>query len=77
MDNTIKNQQPKPFFMLNGESRLCAGALTPASLIEELGLPLQTLVVELNGAIVKKENYALVAIKPGDQVEIIRFVGGG
>ena len=77
MGNTIKNQRARPFFTLNGESRPCAGPLTPASLIEELGLPLQALVVELNGAIVKKENYALVAIKPGDQVEIIRFVGGG
>ena len=77
MDHTKKTPKPPPFFTLNGEYRPYAGPLTTALLLDELDIPLQALVVELNGTIVKKENYASTAIKPGDQVEIIRFVGGG
>ncbi len=33
--------------------------------------------VEINREIVPKASYAETVIKPGDQVEIINFVGGG
>jgi sulfur carrier protein len=34
-------------------------------------------VAEINGAIVKKEQFPELKLKNGDTVEVIRFVGGG
>jgi sulfur carrier protein len=33
--------------------------------------------VEYNGGIVTRDEYASIALKPGDRMEILRFVGGG
>jgi sulfur carrier protein len=35
------------------------------------------IVVEVNGIIVKKEDYQTMAFHDNDEVEILRFVGGG
>ena len=34
-------------------------------------------VVELNGTIIKKDDFTTTLIKPADTVEVISFVGGG
>ena len=34
-------------------------------------------VVEVNGSIVKRENFGAVVFNDNDRVEILRFVGGG
>jgi len=35
------------------------------------------IAVEVNGTIVHREEYAATAVKEGDTIEIVRFVGGG
>lgn len=63
--------------MLNGKPKDIASAATVASLLEQLGLDRQQVVVERNAAIVARQSYAGEAIQDGDTIEIIHFVGGG
>lgn len=61
---------------LNGEQRALT-AHTLAALLEELDLPAGTLVAEVNGVIVAPADFSATVLKPGDRIELIRFVGGG
>jgi thiamine biosynthesis protein ThiS len=68
------------FFMqiqLNGSSKTIPEAMTVAGLVQELGVPSASVVIELNRAILQPDSYATVLLQDNDQVEIIRFVGGG
>lgn len=62
---------------LNGSTRTIAPATTVDGLVRELGIPSASVVIELNRAIVQPGSYATVYLQENDQVEIIRFVGGG
>jgi len=62
---------------LNGSTRTISEAMTVAGLVLELGVPLTSVVIELNRAILQPDSYATVLLQNNDQVEIIRFVGGG
>ena len=46
-------------------------------LIEHFDLKPGSVVVEKNGAIVKRERFEDEGLKDGDVLEIVRFVGGG
>ncbi|MGN1432740.1 MAG: sulfur carrier protein ThiS [Ruminococcus sp.] len=61
---------------INGEKIEKAEILLTAYL-EENGINPQRIAVELNGEILPKSQYADTAIKDGDVVEIVNFVGGG
>ena len=61
---------------VNGETReTAAGALD--NLLEELSLTGIPIVAEVNGKIVKPEDFAATPIDAGDRIELVRFVGGG
>jgi len=62
---------------LNGSTKTIPPATTVAGLVQELGVPLTSVVIELNRAIIQPDSYATVLLQNNDQVEIIRFVGGG
>ena len=62
---------------LNGSTKTITEAMTVAGLVQELGVPLTSVVIELNRAIIQPDSYATVLLQNNDQVEIIRFVGGG
>lgn len=67
-----------PVLHVNGEERDCPAL--PASLlalVESLGVKPQTVVAEVNGAIVPREAYARTPLADGDRVELVRFLGGG
>ena len=52
----------------------------PASVrgaLETLGLLSRPVAVELNGNLVRRADQETTALKPGDRVEIVSFVGGG
>ncbi len=51
--------------------------MTVTGLLQELGVPSASVVIELNRAILQPDSYATVLLQNNDQVEIIRFVGGG
>ncbi len=62
---------------VNGDSRPLANGQTLTALIEELGLAPETVAVELNREIVRRNEYAEIELKAGDKLEIVRFVQGG
>ncbi len=63
---------------LNGEARQFDPPLTDvASLLEALDLEGKPVVVELNRDPVLPTDYALVQVRDGDSVEIVRIAAGG
>ncbi|MDR1745013.1 MAG: sulfur carrier protein ThiS [Planctomycetota bacterium] len=65
---------------VNGEDREYAAGAFPASvgdLVCSLGLDVKMVVAEVNGDIVGRSNLAAHPLRPGDVVELVRFVGGG
>jgi sulfur carrier protein len=61
----------------NGEPRNFESLSTLAELIDALGLKGDRVAVELNRAIVSREDWPSTAVKDGDKLEIVHFVGGG
>jgi sulfur carrier protein len=51
------------------------GTLT--ELLEQLGINQATVVAEVDGKIVERENFAQTQLSSGQNVELVRFVGGG
>ena len=62
---------------LNGEIKTVQDNITVLGLLEFLHIQHQRVAVELNESIVKKDNYGSTAIKNGDILEIVSFMGGG
>ena len=61
---------------VNGQS-LESRADTLSVLLEELSLKGAPLVAEVDGVIIKPEDFALTPIRGGERIELVRFVGGG
>lgn len=51
--------------------------MTVAQLLAHLKLPGKKVAVERNRAIVSKSTFDTQVLEPGDQIEIIHFIGGG
>jgi len=62
---------------LNGEKKNIPDALTVQGFLEFLNIQHQRVAVELNQEIVKKDRYGSTALKEGDSLEIVSFMGGG
>ncbi len=62
---------------LNGELRSVPAAQPLTELIEGLGLPPQTALVEHNGQAVFRRDWELIHLAEGDRLEIMRVVAGG
>jgi len=63
--------------MVNGDPMDLEDGATAAALLEQLKLNPGLVVVELNLNILKRDELTKSALKEGDQVEIVHFVGGG
>jgi sulfur carrier protein len=63
--------------LLNGDPYPIDGQLQLLALLDRLKMRQGRVAVEINREIVPKANYAQTVIKPGDNVEVINFVGGG
>lgn len=50
---------------------------TLAELAARKGLAGKALIIELNGRIIKEEQWASLALNQGDRLELLSFVGGG
>jgi thiamine biosynthesis protein ThiS len=61
---------------LNGADRE-TGAETVAGLLEELGLPRQTVLIEQNGEPLKREAWDHAPLRNGDALEVLRVAAGG
>ena len=62
---------------INGEEKSVAEGQTVAELLEVLKVSNQTAIVEYNRKILDKNNYETTALREGDELELVRFVGGG
>jgi thiamine biosynthesis protein ThiS len=62
---------------LNGEPYEIAGPVTISALLAHLNIDPRIVAVEHNVAIVKRQQYDRTLVNDGDEVEIVRFVGGG
>jgi thiamine biosynthesis protein ThiS len=62
---------------LNGDPYELAGPATVLQLLQHLDIDPRIVAVEHNLTIVKRDRYATTTVNEGDNVEIVRFVGGG
>jgi sulfur carrier protein len=61
---------------INGEESEMATGTTVAQLLEQLKFTPRNVAVELNRRLLRSDRYE-TALKDGDAVEIVTFVGGG
>jgi sulfur carrier protein len=67
--------------LVNGEERSFPETspvpFTLAALVETLGMKSDRVAVELNREIAPRDSWSQIALKDGDRLEIVHFVGGG
>lgn len=62
---------------VNGESRELSGPLSLAELVTQLDMPAARIAVELNRAVVRRNDWDTTMLNDDDRIEIVHFVGGG
>ncbi len=62
---------------LNGETRAFDAPVSVAGLLWQIGLDTRKVAVERNEEIVPRSAYPQTWLAPGDQLEIVHFIGGG
>lgn len=62
---------------VNGEARALPDGIDVAGLLAELKLAGKPVAVEVNRDVVPRGEHARVALKAGDEVEVVTLVGGG
>lgn len=63
--------------LLNGESREWREPRSVAALLADLGIDTRMVAVERNRVVVKRTHYDQTLVEPGDEIEVVSFVGGG
>ena len=72
------NLEPIVRIQINGDLReFPQSSLSLNELLDTLSLPQPRIAVELNKTIVPRSQWEKTALKDGDQIEIVHFVGGG
>lgn len=62
---------------LNGKPTDLTEGITLGELVVQLGLEAERVAIEVNEDVVPRKTFAEIAVKPGDRIEIVTFVGGG
>jgi sulfur carrier protein len=62
---------------LNGEKIDARDAQTVAELVERFQLPPQTILIEHNGAALRRNEWPERPLHEGDRIELLRVVAGG
>ena len=63
--------------IINGQERELKQIDNLAALINELGMRVDRVAVELNCELISRDRWAATAVQHGDRLEIVHFVGGG
>lgn len=63
--------------IINGEEHNLEKETSVTDLVGKFSLKKESVAVELNLNIVKKDKYDATFVKEGDKIEIVHFVGGG
>jgi len=61
----------------NGRELIVEDGSTIAGLLGRRGLNPDTVIVEYNYRLVKKEEWSSITLQENDNIEVLRFVGGG
>jgi sulfur carrier protein len=61
----------------NGETKELNPDTTLVSFIRDMDLNPDTVVAECDGRIIKRDEYDTLVLADGNNLELIRFVGGG
>ena len=62
---------------VNGNLEDVAPGLNIKEYLTKKGLKPESVVIELNGQVVKREQWERIVLKENDELEVLRFVGGG
>jgi sulfur carrier protein len=62
---------------LNGVGHEAPERATVLTLLERAGVPAGRVAVEVNGSVVRREQFPLLELRDRDRVEVVHFVGGG
>lgn len=62
---------------INGEDSRLEDGMSLENLVAFYKLKKEQIVVELNRAVPAKDKYAAILLKDGDEIEIVKFLGGG
>lgn len=68
---------PAGILFINGKESALPHPASVRGALDALGLASRPVAVELNGNLVRRADQESTALKPGDRVEIVSFVGGG
>ena len=79
MSSMASGSEPAPRIEIhvNGQPQLIAAGQSLGELLLALGLDPEQVAVERNGHIVPRRLRGEVKLAPGDQIELVTFVGGG
>ena len=62
---------------VNGEPVEIAGPVTISTLLATLDIDPRLVAVEQNVTVIKRAQYDSVMVNEGDEIEIVRLIGGG
>lgn len=62
---------------VNGKTKNVNPAMTLLALVKQFCKNPHLVIAELNGTIIKNDQWAAVKVQDGDTVELVNFVGGG
>jgi len=63
--------------VVNGDPRAIQNDATVAALLDELGMAVRHVAVEVNEELIPRERHADQVLGQGDRLEIVTLVGGG
>lgn len=63
--------------ILNGKSQECAESARLKSIVEQFCKDTRHVIAEVNGTIVKNNQWSEKILSDGDAIELVNFVGGG
>ena len=62
---------------INGKERQMESPINLATYLQSLDVDLRLIAVAYNGSVLRRAELSAVTLSDGDQVEIVRAVGGG
>ena len=62
---------------VNGKPREAEGPIDLRSYLADIGITQTAIAVAHNGVVIRKTEIGTVTLRDGDQLEIVRAVGGG
>lgn len=63
--------------LVNGKPAEIPEGITVQALLESKNLPPGSVAIALNGSIAPADQWGTIRLKPGDEVDLVRHVGGG